>query len=199
MWRLGHSSRSPLNRPRGMSTIDLVTSESSMARQRRNRMQEPRYLSTAQVAQALGVGVSTVKRWVDDGILPAHKTAGGHRKLLVADVLRMAREGDFPRLDLSGLEFVAEGRWGADAQGLSQRLLAALKRGEQDAVRSLIHGAYRSGVAVETLADFVIAPAMNQMGNEWETGRIEVLHEHRGTQACASALYELKAVLEAQA
>ena len=40
---------------------------------------------------------------------------------------------------------------------------------------------------------------MYQLGHEWETGRIEVLHEHRGTQVCASALYELKAVIEAQA
>jgi excisionase family DNA binding protein len=162
-------------------------------------MQEPRYLSTADVARALGVGVSTVKRWVDDGILPAHKTAGGHRKLLVADVLRLVREGDFPRLDLSSLELVAEAHGGADAKNLSRQLLTALKRGERDAVRSLIHGAYRSGVAVASLADFVIAPAMYQLGHEWETGRIEVLHEHRGTQMCASALYELKAVLEAQA
>jgi MerR family transcriptional regulator, light-induced transcriptional regulator len=162
-------------------------------------MQEPRYVSTADVARALGVGVSTVKRWVDDGILAAHKTAGGHRKLLVADVLRVVREGDFPRLDLRSLEFVAEPHGGADATVLSRQLLNALKRGERDTVRSLIHGAHRSGVAVESLADFVIAPAMYQLGHEWETGRIEVLHEHRGTQVCASALYELKAVLEAQA
>jgi excisionase family DNA binding protein len=162
-------------------------------------MQEPRYLSTADVARALGVGVSTVKRWVDDGVLPAHKTAGGHRKLLMADVLRLVREGDFPRLDLSSLELVPGAHGGADAKHLARQLLTALKRGEREAVRSLIHGAYRSGVAVESLADFVIAPAMDQLGREWETGRIEVLHEHRGTHVCASALYELKAVLEAQA
>jgi excisionase family DNA binding protein len=162
-------------------------------------MQEPRYLSTAEVARALGVGVSTVKRWVDDGILPAHRTAGGHRKLLLADVLRLVHGGDFPRVDLSGLEFLADARGGDDPKGLSRRLLDALKRGDRDAVPSLIQGAYRSGMAVETLADFVIAPAMNELGREWETGRIDILHEHRGTQLCAAALYELKAVLDAQA
>ena len=189
----------PLNRPSRWYTLFLITSEPAMKQPRWTGMPKPQYISTAHVARALGVGVSTVKRWVDEGILPAHKTAGGHRKLLLADVLRLVREGDFPRLDLSELQFVAETRGGVDPNRLSQRLLTALKQGDGDTVRSLIHGAYQSGVAMETLADFVIAPAMSQLGHEWEIGRIEVLHEHRGTQLCASALYELKAVLEAQA
>jgi MerR family transcriptional regulator, light-induced transcriptional regulator len=178
--------------------IKHESSESSIKCRRLARMRDPQYVSTTNVAGALGVGVSTVKRWADEGILPAHKTAGGHRKFLLADVLRLVREGDFPRLDLSELQFVAETRGCLDQKVLSQQLVIALKRGEGDAVRSLIHGAYQSGIAMETLADFVIAPAMNQLGHEWETGRIEILHEHRATQLCISALYELKAVLEVQ-
>ncbi|WP_406693905.1 B12-binding domain-containing protein [Singulisphaera sp. Ch08] len=162
-------------------------------------MSDNQYVSTAHVARALGVGVSTVKRWVDEGILPAHKTAGGHRKLLLADVLRVAREGDFPRLDLSGLQLDATSPGAFDPETLSQQLLDALKRGEADAVHSLIHGAYRAGVGIETLADFVIAPAMHRLGHEWESGRVAIHQEHRGTQICTAALYALKAILETQA
>src|ERR1041385_2092826 len=115
------------------------------------------YVSTAQVAEALGVGISTVKRWVDQGILPAHKTPGGHRKILLSDVARVVRGGDFPRLDLGRLGLPPAGAEPPDPRSLSAAMLAALKRGEAEALRSLLQGAHRSGLPIETLADAVVA------------------------------------------
>jgi excisionase family DNA binding protein len=162
-------------------------------------MVERRYVSTAQVAAALGVSVTTVKRWVDDGVLPAQKTPGGHRKLLLADVLRIVREGNFPHLDLGRLDLPCPEEAHAQPQALGCRLLTALKAGEADVARLLLHEASAAGVPLETLADDVVAPALNHLGHEWEKGRIDVLHEHRGTQICCAALYALKPALEASA
>ncbi len=151
-----------------------------------------KYLSTAQVAQALGVGVSTVKRWVDEGLLPANRTPGGHRKLLLADVLRLLRSGQLPGVDITALG-------AADlpsTERLRRRLTEALERGDARTVQRIVLGSYRSGLALEVLADEVVAPAMHQIGHDWEAGRLDVYEEHRGTQAIAAALFALKALLE---
>ncbi len=157
------------------------------------------YISTAQAAEALGVSVSTVKRWVDEGVLPAHRTAGGHRKLLRAEVLALARQSDLPRQDLARLILPSEKPQPKDLESLPEVLSAALLRGDAADVRALIHQAYRSGAPVELLADRVIAPVMAAVGHAWERGRIDVWHEHRATQLCAAAIHELLPELEARA
>lgn len=163
------------------------------------RTATPTYLSTAQVADALGVGVSTVKRWVEDGILPATKTPGGHRKLLVADVLEAARRSNLPVRDVAKLTPGVAGPRNAEPAAQAEALYQALLKGESRTVPAIIHGAYRTGMPIETLADDVIGPAMHRIGHDWQTGRIDVMHEHRASQLCAGALFELKEVLESRA
>ena len=53
-----------------------------------------RLLTTREAADILGVGPTTVKRWSDEGKLPALKTAGGHRRYREIDVISMRQRGD---------------------------------------------------------------------------------------------------------
>ncbi len=157
------------------------------------------FISTIRAAEALGVSVSTVKRWVDESILPAQKTAGGHRKLLRAEVLALARQGELPYRDLTALGDAASVDQPSDLPSISASLLEAVLRGDEVEAGSLLRRAYRSAVAVEALADQVIAPAMTQVGNCWKLNRIDVWEEHRATQLCAAAVFDLKDELSVRA
>ncbi len=153
-----------------------------------------RYVSTSQAAEALGVSVTTVKRWVDDGILPAQRTVGKHRKLLLADVQRMVREGNLSQTNSSPAVPTSSPEQN-EPERLQEELIRAARDGNTDRVRHLILSGYRNSMAIETLADSVIAPTLHQIGHDWETGSVDVVSEHRATQACVSALYELRALL----
>ena len=124
----------------------------------RQGMSDRRYASTAEVAAAFNVSITTVKRWVDDGLLPAQKTAGGHRRLLVSDVLRVAHSGGFPLLDVKRLGISRRGRRSpADPKELASQLLPAFLAGDTLKARLLLD-AYRGGMRADVLADAVVAP-----------------------------------------
>ena len=57
-------------------------------------------ISPKQVARAIGVSESTLKRWCDRGLIPMTKTAGGHRRMeveAVVDAAKLAKEGGAER------------------------------------------------------------------------------------------------------
>jgi methanogenic corrinoid protein MtbC1 len=139
-----------------------------------------------------------VKRWVDDGVLPAHRTAGGHRKMLLSDVFRLVRDGNLPKADLTQLLSRAPVA-PSENDVLFRQLMEAIHSADSDLIRNLLIGGYQSGIPIETLADRVIAPALMQLGHDWAMGRMNVMTEHRITQACITAMYELRAVLSMQA
>lgn len=54
------------------------------------------YLTTHKVAKLMGVSLPTVVNWVNAGKLAAHRTPGGHRRIAAADLVRFAREFNYP-------------------------------------------------------------------------------------------------------
>src|SRR5579875_1409999 len=102
-------------------------------------MPEPEvFLKTQQVADALGIGVSTLKRWVDAGQLAATRTVGGHRLIPLNEAIRFARAREF---STAGLERLAAGGTpglAAFDEGARAQLAAALKAGRAREARRLI-------------------------------------------------------------
>ena len=152
-----------------------------------------RYVSTTTAAKALGLGVSTVKRMVDDGEILADRTPKGHRRIILSDLLARIRGGDLPYVDLQLLmDLCGEGEGPRQVPEIADQLLEALTRGDGEQSRALILRAHETGLTIPQLADDVIAPVMRKVGHRWEEGSIDVFHEHRGSQLCLTALQVLK-------
>lgn len=134
------------------------------------------WLTSAEAALLLGVGVSTLKRWVDGGELASERTAGGHRRLRRVDVERF-------RVRLTGLDPVAEG----PSARLVELLLSDAPSQEVEARLLKLRG--RAGSAA-ALGDFV-APALDTLGRQWAEGRISIVDEHLASERLARALSRL--------
>ena len=52
--------------------------------------------STHDVAKICCVTPTTVIRWIEDGLIPAFKTVGGHRRVRREDLERVCRERNIP-------------------------------------------------------------------------------------------------------
>lgn len=62
--------------------------------------EEHAYFSTQEAANLLGVSVRTVQLWVENGVLIAWKTPGGHRRILRSSVQQVISE----RQKVTGIE-----------------------------------------------------------------------------------------------
>ena len=51
-----------------------------------SKIPSEKFISTREAASRLGVALSTVQAWVESGILPAWKTAGGHRRIPTSSI-----------------------------------------------------------------------------------------------------------------
>ncbi len=55
-----------------------------------------RNLSTFAIAEMLHVDPGSVANWIDQGLLKAHRTPGGHRRVVIDDLVKFLREHKMP-------------------------------------------------------------------------------------------------------
>lgn len=66
-------------------------------------------ISPKDLARAIGVSESSMKRWTDEGLIAAVRTAGGHRRIPIAEAIRFIRSmhATVVRPDLLGISDLA--------------------------------------------------------------------------------------------
>src|SRR5262245_24494892 len=156
-----------------------------------------RRFSPAQLAPILGVSESTIKRWVDSGTLKSVKTAGGHRRIALPDLLGFLRASGREVPSLEALGLVARETRGATDALTPQRLARLLLDGETEVARTLLLRQFGAAPSLEELLDRFIAPGMLEVGSLWERKEIDVYQEHLATQRVGRILIEMRALIPA--
>jgi MerR family transcriptional regulator, light-induced transcriptional regulator len=135
----------------------------------------PTYLGIAAAAQRVGVTVSTLKRWADDGRVPCVKTGGGHRRFRGADIEQLLEE----MAERSGESRSRDEEWlglllHADTHPLMAGLFSA---------RARLGAWYRVGEE--------LARALQLLGRRWVQGELGILDEHLASERLHRALGQI--------
>lgn len=152
------------------------------------------FYSPKEVAKAIGVSESSLKRWVDKGLIRASKTAGGHRRLELSDVLDYVRTSG-RMLENPVAVSLPEGCGGIahdSLESLQRKFQAAIQAGDETVATTGLIDGYLSGVSVAELFDVVVAPSFHQIGDLWASGEAKVYEERRACEVCQRAVHELR-------
>lgn len=146
-----------------------------------------------QIARALGVSESSLKRWCDRGILPTIRTAGGHRRIPLTAVLEYLRGTGRPlvRPEILGLP-ATSGTGLRVIDRARDRLRTALLDGDLAICRQVIFDLFLARHPISAIGDRVIGPAFYDIGASWESGEIEVYQERRACEIIERVLHELE-------
>jgi len=149
-------------------------------------------ISPKDFAATIGVSESSVKRWVDQGLLRAIRTAGGHRRISPEEAARWIREHRIQAAKVERLGDELELASGAEAlRSHVEAFYEHLNAGRGDEARSMALRLFLAGHTIAALADALIAPAMARIGALWQHGDEGVFVEHRATDLAVHVVKEL--------
>jgi excisionase family DNA binding protein len=123
-----------------------------------------KYITSKDTAEILGINISTLKRWTDNGTIECTRTAGGHRKFTIQHVRDYYKNNDKAKKSTElGLEssqhkkvynYLNQSQFSKLAQILADSSLES----DDLTVNTIINGSYMRGISVETLCDEIVDP-----------------------------------------
>lgn len=157
-------------------------------------------LTTRQLADAIGVSESSVKRWIDEGRIEATRTAGGHRRVSLQEASRYIRDHgvQVARPDRLGLpDLAAYLRRGDVTTDTGEALYDFLTAGAAAEASGLLISRFLAGTSVAEIVDGPLVHAMTKVGELWRAGDDGIFVEHRATETAIQAIVRLRALLPA--
>ena len=167
----------------------------------RNELQT--HFTPKQVAVALDVSESSVKRWCDSGLISTIRTVGGHRRITQAGLEQFLaashrncriplpdRLGSFKESDTN--EPPQSTTISDDVvSSLSGKFMTALIEGNENDCRAIFH-AWLNSNSLASFADLILCPVFEEIGDRWSCEQIDVYQERRGCEIVVRLIQEFR-------
>jgi len=155
-------------------------------------------LTPKQLARAIDVSESSVKRWCDKGVIPTQYTAGGHRRITMAGVLEFVRNRKYELVHPEALGLPpTSGQSTRVIKRAREQLIEALVAGDEARCRQVTIDIYLAEHGISVICDELFAAAFREIGNRWSCGEAEVYQERRGCEITLRLLHELRGLFPA--
>ena len=155
-----------------------------------------------QVASALSVSESSVKRWCDRGDIRTDRTIGGHRRIPLDFLLEFLEATNRRIVNPVAIGFErSDGKLSriSTNQVHQTELLAQFEKslisGAESECRRIISSWYASQGGIASLADNLLSPAFRTIGEQWKSGQIDIYQERRGCEISRRLVFELRRLL----
>jgi len=150
-----------------------------------------------QIAEIIGVNVSTIKRWTDLGKLKCDITVGGHRKFYLNHITEFIKSD--PRystnLNLNYLvgknKSLIESIDNFDNSSLITYCYKCLVQGNTEKFLSLNNSLMLKGYHIYSIFDDILLPVLEKIGDEWKKGNLTISEEHLATEIIRKFLSNL--------
>ena len=164
--------------------------------------QEVNYLNSQEAAKILGVNVSSIKRWTDQGRLKCIQTAGGHRKFMMSHLAQFLADNEKKAAKANVFEIESEQDlrisyyiMKRDFKYLTKHLFTVANASDRVAVFKIFSALYLSQYPLYKIYDDLITPVLHQTGHMWVNNDLSVVEEHISTNTIREGIARLQGII----
>ncbi|HQV30285.1 MAG TPA: excisionase family DNA-binding protein [Calditrichia bacterium] len=158
--------------------------------------------NSQEAAKILGVNVSTIKRWTEEGKLECVKTAGGHRKFMMQHLSGFLKQNKkknsrvnlFPlenETDLKISHYILRGDFEYLTDFVEDQAFAC----NRDQIQQVLNGLYLGQYPLHEIFDRLITPIMYRIGERWQQNEIAISEEHLASQTIRDSMIRLQGII----
>tara|TARA_B100001059_G_scaffold226390_1_gene254685 strand:+ start:126 stop:1022 length:897 start_codon:yes stop_codon:yes gene_type:complete len=156
-------------------------------------VQMNKLVSPRDLARAIGMSESSLKRWADRGLLRVTRTAGGHRRITIKDALSFVRNKRLNILSPGAIGLPARNaQLDLDEVSFNESLYEKLVAGDKEVVWQMLIGRFLEGASIAELGDGPIKSALSEIGSKWGHEADAIFIEHRATDLCVQVIQQMR-------